>query len=240
MGKRLLLALMLLLPLLAAAQAPEQAPRAGLAFGMQAHSFGFGIDVRYLMPRGRWDYDLAVSLSSYKSPQEARIESAYADQGGKDYVYDKLNYCYMLSPSVGMWRKVIGANSYNKVSLSVGASAGPLLAILKPYFVEVPVPFSGNQALVEAYRYDPTLYNYSNIYGAADYFLGMNEMTVLPGARAKVAALVNLSANSTYIRALEVGLFADAFSKRLPLLGARENKQAFIGGSVEILIGDSW
>jgi hypothetical protein len=240
MGKRLLITCLLLVPMWVLAQEKPSTPTAGLAFGIVAHSFGFGFDVRYIVPRPRSDLFVSLSMSSQKNPRELKIESAYADQGGKDYVYDKQNYCYVIAPMLGVSRKLISRNLFNRVGVSASFSAGPLLALLKPYYVEVAVPFNGNQALVEVHRYDHTQYNYGNIYGVADYFLGMDELQVMPGGRAKVGTLVDFSAGSSYIRAIELSMFADVYAKRLPLLGANANKQLFVGGSVEILVGNIW
>jgi hypothetical protein len=240
MGKRLLIMLLLLVPCLLPAQEKVAPPTAGLAMGVFAHSFGYGFDVRFILPRPSTDMFIGLSLSSYKNPKELKIESAYKDQGGKDYVYDKLNYCYVIAPTFGINRKLIARNLFNRVGISGTISGGPLIALLKPYYVEVAVPFNGNQAMVEPHRYDPTQYNFSNIYGVADYFLGMNEISAIPGARAKVGTFVDFSAGTAYIRGVELSLFGDIYAKKLPLFGATPNRQFFLGGSVEILVGNTW
>ncbi|MEY3442996.1 MAG: hypothetical protein RLZZ519_1277 [Bacteroidota bacterium] len=240
MRKQLLITLLLLVPVMMWAQPEVKPASAGLAFGMLAHSFGFGVDVQYLVLRGDWDYTIGLSLSSYKNPKELKIESAYKDQGGKDYVYDKLNYCYVLAPMFGVSRKLISRGIFNRIGLRGSLSAGPLLALMKPYYVDVAVPFNGNQAFKETHKYDYTKYNYSNIYGVGDYFLGMNEISMIPGARLKAATMVDLSSGTAYIRGIELGIFADIFSKKLPMFGFTANRQAFVGGSIEVLIGNTW
>ncbi|MFM2376441.1 MAG: hypothetical protein RLZZ165_1538 [Bacteroidota bacterium] len=238
MVKRILPVLILALPLMMPAQ--TKTPAAGVAFGLFAHTFGFGFGMQYMVFRGNWDYVIDLSLQSYKNPQELKIKSAYSDQGGKDYVYDKLNYCYVLAPTLGVSRSLIARNLFNRVGISGSISAGPLLALLKPYYLEVAIPFNGNQANLETDKYDHTKYNYSNIYGVADYFLGMNEISMVPGARLKMATMVDLSAGTAYIRGIELGLFADIFARKLPMLGFTANRQSFFGGSVAILIGNTW
>lgn len=240
MRQRLLLTLLLLVPLLTWAQPEVKPASAGLAFGVMAHSFGIGFDVQYLVLRGEWDYSIGLSLSSYKNPKEMKIESAYKDQGGKDYVYDKLNYCYVLAPMFGVSRKLISKGVFNRIGLKGHFSAGPLLALMKPYYLEVAVPFNGNQAFKEIHKYDHTKYNYSNIYGVGDYFLGMNEIFMIPGARIKAATSVDFSSGTAYIRSIELGMFADIFAKKLPMFGFTANRQGFIGGSIELLIGNTW
>lgn len=240
MIKRLLIGLLLIFPLFVQAQEQEKAPTSALATGIFGHSFGFGFDLRYIALRNSWDYTISLSLSSYKNPKELKIESAYADQGGKNYIYDKLNYGYVLAPTFGISKTVIPRSAHNRIGLHLGLSAGPAIALLKPYYLQIAVPFGGNQAVVEVEKYSPSQHNYTNIYGVADYFLGMNEITALPGARIKLASMVDFSAGSAYIRGVELALFADYFTKKLPLLGFTPNRQFFLGGSFEILIGNTW
>jgi hypothetical protein len=240
MVKRIALILTLLFPLLMKAQEAKHPATAGLAFGIFANSFGFGLDTRYMILRSDWDYHIGLSFGSYKHPKESKIESAYADQGGKDYVYDKLNYGYLIAPTFSISRKIIRLGSANRIGLNMSLGGGPLFCLLKPYYLEIAVPFSGNQALVEVHKYDPSQYNYTNIYGSADYFLGMNELSMVPGARIKLGSMVDFSSGSSYIRAFEMGIFADIFSKPLPLLGNNPNRNFFFGGSVELLIGNMW
>lgn len=241
MGKRLLLVLLLISPFLASAQQKEEKPATnGVVVGVFGHSFGFGLDLRYLAFRGDWDYTFGLSFSSYKNPKELKVASAYADQGGKNFIFDKLNYGYVLAPTFGISRKIIPRQDHNRIGVSVGISGGPIFALLKPYYLQIAVPFGGNQAIVEVERYSPFAHNYTNIYGVADYFLGMNEITVMPGARLKLSSMVDFSAGSDYIRGVELGIFADYFAKKLPLLGFTPNRQFFLGGSIEILIGNTW
>src|SRR5262249_3703772 len=124
MVKRFLIGLLVLLPILGWAQENTKPPTAGLAFGLMAHNFVFGFDVHYLALRGDWDFSFGLSLSSYKNPKELKIKSAYADQGGKDYVYDKLNYCYVIAPTFGISHSLIQRNLFNRIGLRATFSAG--------------------------------------------------------------------------------------------------------------------
>ena len=119
-------------------------------------------------------------------------------------------------------------------------SGGPTLAFLKPYYLEVAIPFSGNQAYVEVDKYDAALYNYGNIVGEADYFLGMNEIVVTPGFTGKLSTMLDFSASRDYIRGVELSIFGSIFSKPLELMDLTANRQLFLGASVELLIGNTW
>lgn len=218
----------------------KKEPSIGMAIGLVAHSFGFGFDVQatYLRPGANLVLDLG--FSSLKHPKELKIESAYSDQGGKDYVFDKKNYAYTFAPTLGISKPIIPKSAYNKVSLNGIVSAGPLVTLLKPYYIEVAVPFSGNQAYVDVDKYTAAKYNYTNIVGEADYFLGMREITLVPGFRAKASASVDFSGSKEYIRAVELGLFMDQYLKAPELMDLTANKGTFIGGSITVLVGNTW
>lgn len=242
LAKAFLLLVLLGVPLQQYGQAKqeEKAPTRGLAFGMLAHSFGFGIDVQYHLIRRNSSLVFSTSLSSYKDPKELKIQSAYADQGGKRYIYDKKNYAYILAPTFGYSKNWIPNSGFSKVGLSTTFSAGPLLALLKPYYLEVAIPFNGNQAFVEVDKYDAALYNYSNIVGEADYFLGLNEMKIQPGFRGEISTMVDFAGNRNLIRGIEVSVFGDIFAKPLEIFDINDNRTFWFGGSIEFLIGNTW
>lgn len=219
---------------------PKAAPTKGVAFGIFAHSYGFGFDIQGRFLRENSDLTVGVSLGSLKHPKELTIESAYMDQGGKDYIFDKKNYAYVLAPSIGFSKPLIRKTGYNKISLSMNVAGGPILALLKPYFVEVAIPFSGNQATVEVDRYDADKYNYTNIVGEADFFLGMNEIQVVPGLRGKLGTMVDFSSSREYIRGVELSVYADYYTKAPALMDLTANRNLYVGGAVEILIGNNW
>ncbi len=242
LAKLLLAWTLMALPLFMSAQrAQEEEPATrGLAFGVLAHSYGFGIDVQYHLIRDDHSLVFSTSFASYKDPRELKIQSAYADQGGKRYIYDKKNYAYVLAPTFGYSKNWISNSGFSKVGLSTTFSAGPTLAFLKPYYLEVAIPFNGNQAFVEVDRYDASLYNYTNIVGEADYFLGLNELRVQPGFRAEISTMIDLAGTRNLIRGIEVSGFADIFAGELDIFDIEDNRQFWIGGSIEFLIGNTW
>ncbi len=242
LAKLILGIIILCLPLrqFAQAQQEEKNPTRGLAFGVLAHSFGFGIDVQYHLIRSNSSLVFSTSLISYKNPRELKIQSAYADQGGKRYIYDKKNYAYVLAPTFGYSKNWISNSGFSKVGLSTTFSGGPILAFLKPYYIEVAIPFNGNQAFVEVDKYDASLYNYTNIVGEADYFLGLNEIRVQPGLRGEISTLIDFAGTRSLIRGIEVSAFGDVFAKPLEIFDLNNNRTFWIGGSIEFLIGNTW
>jgi len=218
----------------------EETPSRGMAFGLLAHSFGFGFDLQYHLIRDNSTLIISAGLASYKDPRESKIESAYADQGGKRYIYDKKNYAYILAPTLGYSKNWIKNSRESRIGVSTTFAAGPALMFLKPYYLEVAIPFMGNQAFVETDKYDASLYNYTNIVGEADYFLGLNELSVQPGLRGKVSTMVDFAGSRRLIRGIELSVFADYFTSPLELFDINDNRSLWLGGSIEFLIGNTW
>lgn len=212
----------------------------GLGFGVFGHSYGLGFNVEYWKAGNENDMIFSLAMSSYRTKQEQKVESFYKDQGGKDYVFDKKNYFYTITPSIGISREVIRKSPHNRVSLRVGGNAGFNLGILKPYYIEVAVPISPTQARVQETKYDGSQHSYIDIVGEADYFLGFNELSVVPGLHLEANSMLDFSRGRDYIRGIELAVFTDLFTQKVELMDLNENKQVFLGVKLGLLIGNTW
>lgn len=237
--------LLLLFPACLFAQ--EQPPKddgpneRSLAFGVFAHTHGFGFEVQSMrLKQSGSDFIFSLSLSSFKSLREQKVESAYVDQGGKDYVYDKMNYAYLLAPTFGFSKQVIPKTDFSRVSMRLSVLAGPTVAMLKPYYLEVVRPVSPTVGEVEVKPYDPAKYNWTNIVGEADFFLGIDQLKIRPGLRTRGALSLDFSRTKDYIRAIEIGVNGDFFPKAPEIMGTYQNPHAYVGGSIGILFGNAW
>lgn len=235
------ISLLFLLPGIAFSQGKEDKELSrSIAFGLFVHSYGTGLEVQASKFKNKNYLTAGFTLSSYKSRKELKIESAYKDQGGKDYIFDKVNFAYVLAPTIGVGREWISKSDNNRISVRSTFSLGPAFAFLKPYYLEIARPINNTQAVVEVAPYDASQHTFTNIVGEADFFLGMNEITVTPGIRAKFNSQLDFSGGAEYIRAIELGLFADVFFKDLEILDIGSDRRAFIGGSIALLIGNAW
>jgi hypothetical protein len=224
-------------------EVPDEVKPRQLAIGLGVgiHRFGLGFEAqlthRY---HDRWMRHYGLSLASYKDPHETRIESFYKDQGGKDFIFDKSNYCYVMGFVAGIERELLPRTEHSRLSFNVGAAAGPNFAFLKPYFVEIAVPITPTQAVVEVQRYDSRQLDFTDIVGEADYFTGFGEMQVQVGGKVRVFGTLNLAGSSLYVRAIQFGFQADAFFNRLPIMDQTRNRAVFWGGWVSFLLGNAW
>ncbi|MCZ2355744.1 MAG: hypothetical protein LC115_03465 [Bacteroidia bacterium] len=211
------------------------------SLGAFAHTYGIGISLDQL----RWITDkhglkFGLDIASYKNRRENRIESLYRDQGGKPYIYDKLNYCYLVSFQFGFVKPIIRRTEFSKLHLSAYAQAGFSLAMLKPYLVEVAVPIPGTGNAVVKIDQNSSQYVFQDIVGEADFFTSMSNFTAVPGLRLKSGTQLDIATNSLIIRAVDIGLQLDIFGKPLPIMDITPNPQYFLGGYIGLMIGNNW
>jgi hypothetical protein len=213
----------------------------GLAFGAHLHTQGLGIDGYYFRHLwGGYQGALHVSAASLKDPREVRIPSLYASQGGKDFIFDKKNHAYTLSATVGLQRTLVPLNHYNKLQLTVGLGAGPAIALLKPYFVEVAIPINATQARVELYPYDASRFGYADIVGRGDYFVGMDQLRTQVGLRLRGFMHLNLAGSTLYIRSIQLGGTVDMFANELEILDQQPDNRVFANLYLGLLFGNAW
>lgn len=213
------------------------------AFGLGAnlYSYGLGLDFQYFRKREpMWEYTLGLTLSSLKDPREVRIASNFADQGGKDFIPDKRFYVYTMALTGGYQRLIYPNTGFNRLSLRVGVFGGPVLGFMKPYYIEYFVNSSSITNPVRTEQYSAQLHDRNFIIGEADFFEGFGETQIVPALRLGVNATLNLASSALYLRALQVGIQTDIFTKRLNILDEQTDQAVFFSGRIGFLIGNAW
>ena len=137
------------------------APRdKAFGIGLQMTNYGFGFDFHHWHKwRDKWEMSYNLELSSMKDPHEVRIESAFSDQGGNSYIFDKRNYGYAMGMTYGIHRVLMPLTDFNKLSFRGGLGIGPVFGVEIPYYIEYinPAPTAANPTLVEQFDFDRTL-----------------------------------------------------------------------------------
>ena len=81
---------------------------------------------------------------------------------------------------------------------------------------------------------------FNEIFGGAGYFKGFNELRIIPGIQANLGLFFSMGAFDKYVKAMEVGLMVDVFSKKLPIMIETDevsNKPYFINFYVKFVMG---
>lgn len=224
------------------AQGTHIAPLAHeLGIGVCLHSYGWGIGVAGRSWKDdRWARAWQVDLTSYRLREESRSRSAYRDQGGRDFVFGKLYYVYLLEGVYAYQRVLMYRSAVSAAQVSVSIGTGPAFALLKPYYIEIAVPVSATQAIIKVDTYDPQLYAYSDIVGEADFYLGFDKLRAVPGVVGQAALEVNFGQNPALFRAILLGARFQAFSSGIQSLSGKDPRQMWVSGILALYIGNAW
>ncbi len=183
---------------------------------------------------------LYFAMGSIRDPKEVRVESFYADQGGKRYVYEKINQVYIFHGGWGWSWNPIDESQNQPVLLSLGATLGPSLTLIKPYYIEVARPISRTQAVPETVIFDPNKYRYEDIIGEANFFYGIHRTRLTLGTRLNLFSYLHIRSYGYFITAIKLGVHIDAFVEPLPLLATPKDKQIFVGPYIGVYLGNAW
>lgn len=215
-----------------------------LSFGFQVNSQGLGMEVahfRSISRNRKWMAGGIISLTSLVDLRENRIVSAYASQQGRPYFFDKVNWVYLLDFTFGVQRQIFKRTDHSRLSIHVGALAGPSLVILRPYVLNIAVPIPGtNQAFLRGEQYDPARHTFFDIYGEGDFFSGFNALKATGGFKAQAYAMLNVADRIFFIKAVRIGVTVHAFGSPLPVFATLPNRQVFVQGSLALMIGGGW
>lgn len=204
------------------------------------HTYGWGTELQYLRTiEERYGWNVSLSFASYKNRDETRIASFFSDQGGRDFIFDKINYAYIMGFTVGGQYELIPRKEFTRVRVLAGLGVGPALAILKPYLIEEGIPdnFGFLIPVATVYRND---ISYNEIIGQADYFQGFDQLSTQVGIKIRGDLSVDLSGSSQFVRIVRVGVQADIFGKEVPIMLNTPNQSTFFGGHIALMLGNAW
>ncbi|MDB5223684.1 MAG: hypothetical protein JWN83_2351 [Chitinophagaceae bacterium] len=203
-------------------------------FGGKLINNGYGAFMefgRFKSPKKGMLYQLEIS--EYKSTREEKQSNLYAFS--TPYTFGKQNFFYPVK--LGVQQQVLFGNKSNKngVSITGNYGGGISVGLLRPYYVQLNTASNSYvkyESADSAKFLDPTL-----ISGGPGFSKGWSDLTVVPGAYLKTALRFDYGSYNEIVSALEVGIAADYYSKKIPLMVHETQKQFFFTGYVAIIFG---
>lgn len=180
-----------------------------------------------------------VHLGERKHPKEEKLVSSDLQgfQVGNPYIYGKKNNFYLLNVGFGQQRLLGGRSYKNGVAVSAIYGGGLTLGMLKPYYVEVDNA-SGTDREYIKYDDDPDKFlDATQIYGAAPFGKGFNEITYVPGAFVKGALRFEYGRFNDVVAGLELGVTAEYYTKKMPIMLLNKEKTFFVTSYISLLFG---
>jgi len=198
------------------------------SYGIFLNSNGFGLNYRY----GFWrnaknQFILDGDLSYVKHSKEVKTAVA-VNYSTRRYVYGKQNLFWELKGMAG-WQKEL-YRKYDKKGISVRLFYGGGLSIgfLKPIYYEVYTFSTIGEALHSDYRKFDASIHQTQIGGRGPFFMGFNELKVVPGLTGKTGLSFEFSERDAIIHALEAGVSLTVYPKDIPIMATEQNNFLFV------------
>jgi hypothetical protein len=193
------------------------------------HTSGFGFGYRsgkHLT--GYKKRMLEFEFTGIKHPKETKTYNQLF-QNTKSYVYGKLNSFYLIHAGWGR-QKILNSKPYwGGIELRLFYSGGASIGLLKPVYLYVLHQTSDpNLFLKSIERYDPAKHYSENIFGRAPFHYGIGSIKPVPGIYFKAGLNFEYGAYDESIKALEAGIFVDAFMEPIPLMAYNPDKSVFL------------
>lgn len=173
-----------------------------------------------------------LEISEYKSTREEKQSNLYAYS--TPYVFGKQNFFYPIK--LGVQQQVLFGNKSNKNGVSVTGNfgGGVSVGLLRPYYVQLGATndYVKYKSADSAKFLDPF-----GISGGPGFGKGWSDLEVNPGAYLKTALRFDYGSYNEVVSAIEVGIAADFYSKKFPLMVHEKPRQFFFTGYVSLLFG---
>jgi len=200
-----------------------------MAGGVILHTSGWGVNYYYaknLTGFKKMVYE--AELVGMKHEKEIKTLSDFHNIRG--YFYGKMNSLTILRTSIGIQKTFIPKQSIRGVAISIDYNIGISHGIVKPVYLSV--RFSNNEPSqitdeIRDVKYDPDKHYPDNILGRSPIFKGLGDLKYYPGIYGKVGLNFEYSDESDFVKAVEVGLTADAFLRPIPMMAFNKNSQVF-------------
>ena len=206
-------------------------------FGAFLYSNGFGMNYRYGFYRNaRNQFILDADLTYVKHPKEVKTQVAY-DYSTRRYVFGKENLFWELKGTAGWQKELYRKYDKNGISVRLYYGGGFALGFLKPIYYEVFTFSAIGEATFREYKKFDAAIHQTQIGGRGPFFMGFDELGVVPGLTAKAGLSFEYSQRDAVIHALEAGVSLTAYPKKIPIMATDLNKFLFFNLSVGYRFG---
>jgi hypothetical protein len=206
---------------------------AHLQFMTNGWSFGVhrGILNTYYKTRF-YSFEIGEQKHAREQRQSTGLPSGSLSNTSRSFIYGKQNNFYTVKAALGEKYYLSEKADRKGVAVGMSYSVGPSLGLIKPYYLEVKAQDPNGRPPFRDIKYDGNedseFLQFPLIYGASSSLLGFNEVSLAVGGQAKVGLHLDWGAYGEFIKALEVGISAEIYSKEIPIMVTNDNKPYFI------------
>jgi hypothetical protein len=225
--------------------------RAELSGGMRLTTNGWGVFVdkgwvKSSEKQRDYFYNtkvLQIELSEKKSPKEIKRNNnlnGLDNRDTKPFIYGKTNNFYAFKLGYGMRKMIAGKPEAKTVSVHWVYLGGLSLGLQKPYYLET---YNQDNGTIESIKYsEETQRRFLGQYiiGSSGFSKGLNEIQMIPGFHVKTALHFDFAATKKSKIALETGINAEYYTKKIDLMAFQDAKPYFVDVYVSLQFGGRW
>lgn len=206
-------------------------------FGIKLRTNGYGIFYELgKMKTNRKTNIYRIDFAETKDHKEEKLlSSAFF---GNSFIYGKRNYFYPVTLGFGQQYILGQKGNKNGVAVSGVYNGGISLGLLRPYYVNVDDPQSGESRTIKYTPEDSVLFvTEGAITGGAGFGKGWSEIKVKPGVFGKIAMRFDYGRFNESVSALEIGMSAEYYFSKIPIMLFQKDRNLFIQAYIAILFG---
>jgi hypothetical protein len=206
-------------------------------FGIQAKTNGYGVFYELgFMKTNRKSNIFRIDITETKNAKEEKLLGG-GIIFGNPFIYGKVNYLYPVTLGFGQQYILGQKGNKNGVAVSAVYNAGISIGLLRPYYINVDDPGTGESRTIKYTQEDSALFLGPTITGGAGFGKGWGEMKIKPGAFAKVAMRFDYGRFNEVVSGLEIGMSLEAYGSKIPIMLLQKDKSIFFQGYIALLFG---
>ncbi|HEX2684455.1 MAG TPA: hypothetical protein VHL77_11005 [Ferruginibacter sp.] len=208
--------------------------RKHIGFGVKLISDGYGIFLEKGIAKSVKSatlYQLEIAERKHQKEEKQSNPSAPTSP----IIYGKINFFYPVK--LGVQKQFLLGNKSNKngVSITANVGGGLSLGLLRAY--EVEVDKNGQRTFVRYDSEDSLLFRNGPYYGGPGLGKGWNHLKMTPGLYIKPGLRFDYGRYNDLLAAIEVGLSAEFYSKKIPQMFDNKQKQFFFSAYFTVMFG---
>lgn len=208
------------------------------AFGLKLTTDGYGLSFEKGYAKSVKNATLfQLEITERKHQKEEKQSNVFTQSS--PLIYGKINFFYPVK--LGVQKQFLLANKSNKngVSITANVGGGISLGVLRAYEIEIDDLATGGRKFI---RYDsPDSLIFSNPLGfnpsGPGLGKGWNHLKVIPGFYVKPGVRFDYGRYNDLLTALEVGVIAEYYTKKIPQMIENKENSFFFGAYFAVLFG---
>jgi hypothetical protein len=207
-------------------------------FGFQGRSNGYGAFYELgKMKTQRKTTTYRIDFTEVKHQKEEKLSNGGGLVFTNPFIYGKLNSFYQAALGFGQQYMLGQKGNKNGVAVSAIFNGGLALGLLKPYYLQVQDPMTGENKTIKYSVADSSLFLGPTIIGGGGLGKGWSEIKMKPGAFVKTAMRFDYGRFNEVVSGIEAGLCIEFYGSKIPIMFGQKEKQLFFQGYISILFG---